>query len=191
MPAGKTHDRITLWLTPWVGLGTMIITHHWGYTGLVVGSFIFAGAMFGPDLDIHSVQSKRWGWLRWLWQPYRRSLKHRSWLSHGFLAGTLLRLLYLFGWILFALLIGLEVTNTSGHTHITWNDLGSTIARLLTDYWRIWAAIAIGIELGAMSHYLADHWVSAWKREQRQATGKQPRVTARRDRRKRRKKSRR
>lgn len=167
MPAGKTHDRITLWFTPWIALGAMVTTAHWGYTALVVGSFVFAGMMFGPDLDIRSVQSKRWGWLGWIWLPYRRSLRHRSWLSHGFLAGTVVRLVYLFIWILLAILLVLEVSNTAGHTTVTWNNLGQTVGQILVTYWRIWLAIAIGIELGAMSHYTADWLVSAWKREQR------------------------
>ena len=64
MPSGKTHDRITLWCLPWIGLLAMIATNHWGYTLLVAAGFVFAGLMFGPDLDVRSVQSKRWGWLR-------------------------------------------------------------------------------------------------------------------------------
>lgn len=168
MPAGKTHDRVTVWLTPWVALAAMIATTHWGYTALVVGGFIFAGLMFGPDLDIRSVQSKRWGWFGWIWRPYRRSLRHRSWLSHGFLAGTTVRLIYLFFWILLSILLILEVSDAA----VTWNDLSQKIGRILLDYWRIWLAIAIGIELGAMSHYTADWLVSAWKREQRQAMRK-------------------
>lgn len=176
MPSGKTHDRITVWCLPWVGLAAMIITQHWGYTLLVVAGFSFAGLMFGPDLDIRSVQSKRWGWLRWIWQPYRQSLRHRSWLSHGFLAGTMFRLVYLSWWILIGILLVLEFSNSSGKTSVTWADLGTAIAHGFLDYWQIWAAIAIGIELGAMSHSISDWTVSAWKRELR----RQQKPTARR-----------
>ncbi|MGF1458487.1 MAG: metal-binding protein [Leptolyngbyaceae cyanobacterium] len=167
MPSGKTHDRITIGATPWLGLITQLVTQHWGYTVLVIGGFVFAGLMFGPDLDIHSVQSKRWGWLAWIWRPYRRSLRHRSWLSHGFLAGTLVRLLYLSGWILVGILLVLEVSNTAGHTSVTWRELGQSIGQILVRHWRIWAAIALGIEIGAMSHSLADWSTSAWKRERK------------------------
>ncbi|MDB9527212.1 metal-binding protein [Oscillatoria sp. CS-180] len=167
MPSGKTHDRITWWCTPWVGLGTMIATRHWGYTLLVLWGFIFAGLMFGPDLDIWSVQSKRWGWLAWIWRPYRKSLRHRSWLSHGFLSGTVVRLLYLSVLGFLGLLIVLEISNGSGRTSVTWNDLGRSAAQLFLRYWREWAAIAIGIELGAMSHSVSDWLVSAWQREGR------------------------
>jgi len=181
MPAGKTHDRITVWCTPWVCLFARLTTQHWGYTFLVVAGFLFGGLMFGPDLDIWSVQSKRWGWIHWLWRPYRNTVRHRSWVSHGVLAGTVVRLLYLFLWSLLGILIGLEVTNTSGHTSVTWNDLGRSVMRVFADYWRIWVTIAIGIELGAISHSFSDWLVSDWKRQRRQIS----QSSARRKRRKR------
>ncbi|MEM1310903.1 MAG: metal-binding protein [Cyanobacteria bacterium P01_C01_bin.70] len=189
MPSGKTHDRVTVWLTPWIGLATMITTNSWGYTGLTTGGFVFAGLMFGPDLDIRSVQSKRWGWLGWLWRPYRRSLRHRSWWSHGFLAGTVVRLIYLLAWFALCTLLILEISNAGGYSQITWNGLGQTIVQILVDYWRIWLAIAIGIELGAMSHSIADWFVSAWQRELRKAASKQQ-ISPQDDRRPTRKKSR-
>ena len=167
MPSGKTHDRITLWCVPWIVLLAARLTQHWGYTFLVVGGFLFGGFMFGPDLDVWSIQSKRWGWLGWIWRPYRNSLRHRSWMSHGFLAGTLVRLSYLCLWILLGTLLVLEVTNTSGRTHITWGELGQSIRQVFGQYWRVWLAIATGIEIGAMSHSISDWLVSDWKRRHR------------------------
>ena len=173
MPSGKTHDRITTWCVPWVDLVAMFATRHAGYTLLVILGFVFAGLMFGPDLDIRSVQSKRWGWCSWIWRPYRRSLRHRSVWSHGFLTGTVVRLVYLFVWLLVGLLLVLEITNAAGHTQVTWDDLGRASFQILVGYWRIWLAIAIGIELGAMSHYTADWFFSGWKRELRKTHAKQ------------------
>ncbi|NER77986.1 MAG: metal-binding protein [Leptolyngbya sp. SIO1D8] len=164
MPSGKTHDRITLWCVPWVMLLTKLITQDWGYTLLVGGGFLFAGLMFGPDLDTRSVQGRRWGWLSWIWQPYRHLFKHRSWLSHGFLAGTLVRLTYLSIWILLGVLFVLEISNASGYTNVTWKELRQSILQTLSQHWRIWLAIAIGIETGAMSHSMSDWLVSGWKR---------------------------
>lgn len=167
MPSGKTHDRITIWCVPWIVLFAATLTQHWGYTFLLVSGFLFGGLMFGPDLDVRSIQSKRWGWLSWIWHPYRTSLRHRSWLSHGFLAGTLMRLAYLCLWILLGTLLVLEFTNTSGRTHITWGELGQSISYTFLQYWRVWLAIAIGIEIGAMSHSISDWLVSDWKRRRR------------------------
>lgn len=172
MPSGKVHDRVTKWCIPWVGLATQIMTRHWGYTLLVVLGFVFAGFMFGPDLDIRSVQTKRWGGLRWIWRPYRQRLRHRSWLSHGFLAGTVVRLAYLSVWTLIGVLIVLEISNTGGHTDVTWAELKQSILEIFSGYWRFWVAIAIGLELGAMSHYTADWWVSASHRKRRRSKPK-------------------
>lgn len=167
MPSGKTHDRITGYCVPGVTILAQLITEHWGYTSLVVAGFLFGGLMFGPDLDVQSIQSKRWGWLGWIWYPYRTSISHRSWLSHGFLTGTLVRLFYLSVWSLLALLLVLEFSNGSGHTRVTWEDLWCAVGQSLRQYWRIWLAIAIGIELGAMSHSISDWAVSSWKRQRR------------------------
>jgi uncharacterized metal-binding protein len=189
MPSGKTHDRITLGCLPGVCLVAHLVTDHWGYTLLVTTAYLFAGFMFGPDLDIRSIQSKRWGWLRWIWLPYRNSLRHRSRWSHGFLAGTIVRLVYLLVWIMLGILLVLEISNASGRTSVTWNELGQTVGQTLGRHWRVWLAMAIGLELGAMSHYFSDWMVSAWKRERRK-NGSQRRSPSKGARRSPRKKSR-
>jgi uncharacterized metal-binding protein len=112
--------------------------------------------MFGPDLDIHSVQFKRWGFLGWLWIPYQRLIPHRSLLSHGAIVGTLGRVVYLLVWI--SIFSGLYLL------------IYQLITKDLTYYQRVLAdlypllrkntaqaiALIIGCELGAMSHYISD-----------------------------------
>jgi uncharacterized metal-binding protein len=93
MSSGRTHDQITLISLPILTGISLVVTRNAELTLWVAGSFLFGGLMFGPDLDIHSNQSLRWGWLRWMWQPYRRAIPHRSILSHGpvicgFMAGA-------------------------------------------------------------------------------------------------------
>src|SRR6476469_8723425 len=99
MPSGRTHDQITLWSLPLVAALTFGQTSSSNLTLLVSGSFLFGGLMFGPDLDIYSCQYQRWGWFKAIWLPYQKSLRHRSFLSHGPLIGTALRILYLAIWI--------------------------------------------------------------------------------------------
>ncbi len=41
--------------------------------------------MFGPDLDIYSVQFQRWGFLRWIWLPYQKSNAGVSCAGFGYL----------------------------------------------------------------------------------------------------------
>ncbi|MDA0268341.1 MAG: metal-binding protein [Cyanobacteria bacterium] len=169
MPSGRTHDRITWTCLPLVALFGWLLTRHGGLTLVMVVGFLFGGLMFGPDLDVRSLQSKRWGWLGWIWRPYRSYLRHRSWLSHGPLAGTLGRLLYLGLWAAIVTLLGLEITTATGRMALTWRELGQTLSWGLWTYRGIWFALAIGIEIGAMSHSLSDWAVSRWKRTQRRS----------------------
>jgi uncharacterized metal-binding protein len=164
MPAGKTHDRITLYLTPAVMALTFGVTRSERLTLLMAIAFVFSGLMFGPDLDIHSCQYKRWGWLRWLWLPYRTMVRHRSPLSHGFLIGTTLRLIYLAAW---GLLLGLTVAFVLS----LWRG-----ENIFSQNWQVWGnwshghrwellTVFLGLELGAMSHSLSD-WGGSWLKKQ-------------------------
>ena len=91
----KTHDRITKLRTLAIAGLVAIITFSFIIAIVATACFAFSGFMFGPDLDIHSRQYLRWPWLRWVWLPYQKRVKHRSWVSHGPVAGTVLRLVYL------------------------------------------------------------------------------------------------
>jgi len=89
MPSGRTHDRITL-SSPFIAGLTF------GYTQsrpnlIVSGAFLFSGLMFGPDLDLHSVQYKRWGPTVAAVDTLPKTLRHRSLLSHGLIVGTTLQ----------------------------------------------------------------------------------------------------
>ncbi|WP_392532066.1 metal-binding protein [Nostoc sp. C117] len=168
MPSGRTHDRITMYALPFVAGVTFWQTRSSNATLLVACGFLFGGLMFGPDLDIYSVQFQRWGFLRWIWLPYQKSLRHRSFLSHGPIIGTMLRVIYL-GCLLgilaiFILVIAEKLCNFS----FSWHDLGGTIGRSLLEYHTEYIALFLGLELGAMSHSLSDWTGSAYKRFQKQ-----------------------
>ncbi|NJN20248.1 MAG: metal-binding protein [Leptolyngbya sp. RL_3_1] len=164
MPSGRTHDRITWTCLPLVAIVGGVLTRQLGLTLLMMAGFLFGGLMFGPDLDVRSRQSQRWGWLSWIWRPYRGYLRHRSWLSHGPLAGTLGRLLYLGLWAATVTLLGLEIAHVTGHLSLTWRELGRALRWGLWTYRGQWFALGIGIELGAMSHSISDWSVSHWRR---------------------------
>jgi uncharacterized metal-binding protein len=164
MPAGRTHDRITLISLPVVGGAALFLSRSSSLTLIVCAGFLFSGLMFGPDLDIYSCQYKRWGWLRWLWLPYRKFLPHRSLLSHGPVVGTLLRLIYLGLWIGLIGMIGWAVALFLGQA--VWD--GATGIRVTQSFvWRYaleGLALLVGLELGAMSHYLSDWSGSVYHR---------------------------
>lgn len=164
MPTGRTHDRITLTSLPVVGGSTLFLSHSTRLTLIVCASFLFSGLMFGPDLDIYSCQFRRWGWLRWLWLPYQKLLRHRSLFSHGPIIGTLFRLLYLAIWLLLLGSIGLSVAIYSRQVAWDWRSGVELAKGYIQQYPFEGLALLIGLELGAMSHYLSDWGGSIYHR---------------------------
>jgi uncharacterized metal-binding protein len=168
MPSGRTHDRITIWGLPMVVGMTFWQTRNGNLTLLVASGFMLGGLMFGPDLDIYSVQYQRWGWLRWIWLPYQKSLRHRSFLSHGPVIGTTLRVLYFVLILLLPTLILLVVVEKLGNMALDWQQLAGEIMRSLLVYNQEFLVLFLGLELGAMSHYVSDSVGSAYKRYKKQ-----------------------
>ncbi len=168
MPSGRTHDRITIWALPFVAGVTFVQTQSGNLTLLVAGGFMFGGLMFGPDLDIYSRQFQRWGFLRWIWIPYQKSLRHRSFLSHGPIIGTTLRVLYLGTIAGILVIIFLLVAEKLGNGGWGWQVLGKTVGQTFWRYGTEFLALFLGLELGAMSHSLSDWSGSAYKRMQKQ-----------------------
>jgi uncharacterized metal-binding protein len=165
MPAGRTHDRIT-WLTlPLIGIITYLISQKWLITGIVSGSYLFSGLMFGPDLDIYSVQYKRWGIFRMIWNPYQKWITHRSFLSHGFMVGTVIRLLYLISILLITWTPIAVLISINHNFAIDWQDLAVKGLKLIINQYLLEAiALLIGLELGSMSHSISDMIGSAIKK---------------------------
>jgi uncharacterized metal-binding protein len=165
MPSGATHDRITLWGLPWVVGLSYGTTINGELTLVVAGGYLFSGLMFGPDLDIYSVQFKRWGYLRWLWLPYRHLMSHRSVLSHGFMIGTVVRVLYLGLWLgLFSIVVVAIAQILWGFTWNWQQFLIKILDGITARYWPMVVAMFVGLELGSMSHYGADWIVSKYKK---------------------------
>jgi uncharacterized metal-binding protein len=164
MPSGRTHDRITIWGLPMVVGMTFWQTRNGNLTLIVAGGFMLGGLMFGPDLDIYSVQYQRWGWLRWIWLPYQKSLRHRSFLSHGPVIGTTLRILYFVLILLLPTLMLLVVVEKLGNMALDWQQIAGEITHSLLVYNQEFLVLFLGLELGAMSHYVSDSVGSAYKR---------------------------
>ena len=130
--------------------------------------------MFGPDLDIHSVQYKRWGWLRWIWLPYRASMHHRSQLSHGPIVGTTLRVLYAGFWLGGFVLVITGGLKLLGIPVMTAAQVHDRLDALLRQWPLECIVLLVGIELGALSHVVSDQLVSGWKRGQRRRQSRWP-----------------
>ena len=176
MPSGRTHDRITLWGLPFVAGISYGQTQSSNLTLILSGAFLFSGLMFGPDLDLNSVQYKRWGYLRWIWIPYQKTLRHRSLLSHGPILGTTLRLIYLAVWLgLLGILVG--IVQLVWDVGWNWQQFFQVIERSLTQYPNQWIAFYLGLEIGAMSHSVSDWGGSTYKRFKKQGRMKKRKLT--------------
>lgn len=173
MPSGKTHDKITLYSIPIVApIGVLIFQEATAVLSLV-SSFTFAGLMFGPDLDLKSCQYYRWKILRWIWIPYQKAMHHRSFWSHGLIAGTAIRVVYLLVWFISLGCIGVAIVcYLTPNAQFTWMErtqgvftmVQTTLFHSVTHHPKHWSAIALGLEAGAMSHSVADWIVSTFKR---------------------------
>jgi uncharacterized metal-binding protein len=168
MPSGRTHDRITIWALPIVVGVTFWQTRNGNLTLLVATGFMLGGLMFGPDLDIYSRQFQRWGWLRWIWLPYQKSLRHRSIFSHGPLIGTTLRVIYFSIFLSIVTIVGLLIAEKVGNMALNWQGLGNGILSAIAQYKTEFIALFLGLEAGAMSHSLSDWTGSAYKRFKKQ-----------------------
>ena len=168
MPSGRTHDRITLWCFPLVTGLTLWFTRSPALTLIIALAFLVGGFMLGPDLDIHSIQYRRWGPIRWIWLPYQRAIKHRSRLSHGPIIGTALRVVYLAVWIGLFTFVFVEVMNAVWDAQLTLGSFRAPLRYLARNYLAEWLAVLAGLELGAISHSVSDSVGSQMVRRKRQ-----------------------
>ncbi len=140
MASGKNHDRAITITTP-VLMAAAIASGHADVGLIATASYYLAGMYLSPDLDLISRPYKRWGLLRWLWLPYQKLIpRHRHWLSHGPVIGSLVRLFYLAAlvsplWVLFP-----------GLQQVRWS--GVTLPNAM--------ALFCGVELSALNHLLLD-----------------------------------
>lgn len=173
MPSGKTHDRLTWIFAPAVLLVGWVLSQQLAVSATAALAFVFAGLMFSGDLDLKSVQYKRWGWLRWIWIPYQRTVPHRSPFSHGPVLGTLTRLLYLSAWMFLLFWLWTRLVLWLAQMSLAEQSFVAVRQLLQTLQGRpdLLVASLSGLWLGALSHTLADETLSCWKRWRRKLSG--------------------
>jgi uncharacterized metal-binding protein len=149
---------------PIIAGSTLLVTSRTDLAFWVSSGFLVSGLIFGPDLDLYSIHYKRWGKLRWLWQPYQQALKHRSIWSHGPIIGTIGRIIYLSLWVGLLGLFWLGISQFIGIKTYTGQQLLTILQQSIAKNSAIYIALFCGLELGAMSHYTSDWLVSTYKR---------------------------
>ena len=114
MPNAPTHDFITIVTGAAVApvvLNSALPDANPTNTLVLVGSYLASGLLFSPDLDLRSAPYRRWRGLRFMWLPYQKLVPHRSWVSHSFLFGPLLRVVYFAGVLSILTLLILAIIN--------------------------------------------------------------------------------
>lgn len=162
MPSGTSHDAITVLLGAPVAVLAYAITQDLPTAVIATVAFIFAGVMFGPDLDTKSSQYSRWGPFRMLWIPYRTVFRHRSRWSHGLIFGTLFRVVYFLGAVSVIAFLAFAAysyaTVGSFPSLMTfargWESIGAAAGADSTI--EILLIVLVGMWLGAASHTLTD-----------------------------------
>ena len=175
MPNADTHDRITYLFVP---ITFAAAQWYWQVPVLALiatATMLFAGLMFGPDLDLHSRPYRRWGPLRFLWKPYQAALEHRSKFSHGPLLGTIIRIVYFLAVFTFVGSLVLYVQQYYVHgAPTTWFEQYLRVRDDVVAYWQgtnreYMVAGFAGLWLGALTHTAADLIWSSLKRTVRRA----------------------
>lgn len=167
MPSARGHDIITVAVAPPTFLVTYLVTSSTDLALITTAATLFAGLMFGPDLDTDSRQYRRWGPFAFLWWPYKVVFGHRSRFSHGLVWGTVIRIVYFI--VVVGLLVGAglfvygllhpqagQPLNMSALIRRSWQMLWSVDHRLLL-------AVFVGLWWGAATHTLADWLSTVWK----------------------------
>jgi uncharacterized metal-binding protein len=156
MPDGATHDRLTLAFIPVFGLLAFTTTTPTmafiAMVGMSLGSILLS-----PDLD-HDAGSdpyRVWGPLRHIWHVYRVLIPHRSVLSHTYVIGTAIRLIYLSAFIAPAVTGAIYVA-----VWLEWIPPESPqIALTYVEIHRLeFAAFALGVEAASGVHITADKY---------------------------------
>ena len=160
MPSGKTHDLLAYAST----IGGAYCLLHYDLTndfyciGIFTIASLFGGLMFGPDLDIKSVQYKRWGPLKFIWLPYQ-AFGHRSkrTQSHDALFGPLVRIIYFFAAI-FCLAVFAAGVFSIFNQKLSLSFLLNFVNVILQIPLNYQISFLAGLWFGNIVHYFAD-WI--------------------------------
>lgn len=162
MPSGRSHDAVTILLAAPFAVGAFALTRDLSTSAIAAVAFIFAGVMFGPDLDTRSRQYSRWGPVRLLWLPYRTVFRHRSRWSHGLIFGTLFRVVYFLGaatltafiaWLAYEYYMNGGISELARFFEL-WSSVVDAVGA--ASGISLVMAVLIGMWAGAASHTLTD-----------------------------------
>jgi len=173
MPSGKVHDRITIaaaGLSVPVWLACSPTPRDLSAGATLIVSLLFSGLALSPDLDLDSSVYRRWGPFRWIWWPYQKLVRHRSWISHSFLIAPLLRIAYFLFvvWGIFRIASFVVDLLVAPFDRNAWSERAfEALVALPRTHPHHFQMLLLGLFLGAALHSGADLLVSAFKRKRR------------------------
>lgn len=108
MSQGVVHRKASLILAAGFSVGALL-SQNAGGLECALGAVV--GIMVSPDLDVNSgnisykIIRKKVGWFgesvwRWFWSGYSGSFKHGQFASHFPIFSTLIRLFYIYFWVI-------------------------------------------------------------------------------------------
>lgn len=167
MPRYHTHEVFASLFTIPLTYLYYKITRDLGASAVFFISIIFGVFFLSPDLDTKSKAYRRWSFLRFIWIPYMKLVKHRSFLSHFPVVSSIIRSIYLTLSIAFisALIIyfltaifvflGVEM-KTKNFLLVFRESFFSTVHILLDIDLKFLIAFLIGISSGDTIHMVID-----------------------------------
>lgn len=118
MASGEGHDQTTMAGAGLIIAAAVVAPQSLSIIFSVAIGFLAGGMLFSPDLDGKDHKpTKRWGILRYIWFPLW-VLGHRSWLSHGWLIGSLFRAVWFYGVV--CLPLWFVILNISELVQVLW-----------------------------------------------------------------------
>lgn len=161
MPPGKTHDQIAIIsLLPTLLIGYYVFKDA-GLALTLTLTTMIAALMLSPDLDTKSANYYRWGILRFMWIPYRKIVSHRSKLSHSFIIGPLIKIIYL----LIIILVCSSCISYWFDPSLSIQEHSKAVLQTIFDNGMLYTiAFGAGMFWANAQHLLADYFVSFYNR---------------------------
>ncbi len=149
MASGVEHEKGTKLFSLIFAFGISIFSNP--VLGLYGGlAFLIGGLWLSPDLDTKSNALKRWGFLKLIWMPYCKLIRHRSFLSHSPFIGTIIRLSYLIIWTTIGLTLISALGTPSGF------EVAKFASALINHNPQQTLIILLGIEASSWLHLIQD-----------------------------------
>ncbi len=157
MASGRTHDTVNLVAFPPI----VYYLKPVDFLGFTAG-YLFGTFFLSPDNDLyHSLPSKRWKILRFIWKPYSLFFSHRG-VSHLPIIGSMLRLFYLVVvFSLFYLLIYLFSVKFFPESKNYFKSITFDISILESPFF---VSFLVGLFLSEIIHIITDMVYSFFKR---------------------------